>query len=295
MHQDVLELRAFYYRTRLGRAAQRALQEALRSFWPDVSGLRIAGFGFAAPLLRPFLGEADRVISLMPAQQGVMPWPSGGPNVSTLVEETHWPLSAGSIDRLVVVHGFETSEHPVNLLAEIWRVLASGGQAVFVVPNRAGLWARRDVTPFGNGRPYTVGQLEAQLKKHQFCPLRDAAALYWPPTHRKFWLRTAGLWERVGRRYDPRLIAGALLLEAGKQIFARPSGGSPSMLPGALEVLEGLRGVPPKPASSRYIDMVAPAQPSETRKVDSACAPGTSQVFDAMGQEAIPRLPRGRL
>ncbi|WP_424932717.1 class I SAM-dependent methyltransferase [Amaricoccus macauensis] len=250
MHQDVLDLRAFYYRTRLGRSTQRALQEALRAFWPDVHGLRLAGFGFAAPLLRPFLGEAERVISLMPAQQGVMPWPSGAPNVSALVEETHWPLAAGSIDRLIVAHGFETSEHPVDLLAEIWRVLAPGGQAVFVVPNRAGLWARRDITPFGNGRPYTVGQLEAQLEKHRFCPMRDAAALYWPPTHRKFWHRTAGLWERMGRRYDPRLIAGALLLEAGKQVYARPNGGSPSVLPGALEVLEGLRGKPPKPASS---------------------------------------------
>jgi SAM-dependent methyltransferase len=250
MHQDVLDLRSFYYRTRLGRSAQRALQEALRSFWPDVHEMQVAGYGFAAPLLRPFLGEARRVLSLMPAQQGVMPWPSGGPNLSTLVEETHWPISAGSIDRLVVAHGLETSEHPVDLLAEVWRVLAPGGQVVFVVPNRTGLWARRDVTPFGNGRPYTAGQLEAQLEKHRFQPMRHAAALYWPPSHRKFWLRTAGLWERFGRRYDPRLMAGALVLEAEKQVFARPKGGSPAKLPTALGVLEGLAGSKPKPASN---------------------------------------------
>ena len=35
MHLDVLDLRAFYYRTRLGRSAQRALQEALRALWPE--------------------------------------------------------------------------------------------------------------------------------------------------------------------------------------------------------------------------------------------------------------------
>lgn len=251
MHQDVLDLRTFYYRTRLGRSAQRALQEALRSFWPNVSDMHVAGFGFAAPLLRPFLWEAQRVISLMPAQQGVMPWPSGGPNLSALVEETHWPVPAGSIDRLVVAHGLETSEHPVDLLAEIWRILAPGGQVVFVVPNRTGLWARRDITPFGNGRPYTAGQLEAQLQKHRFSPLRHAAALYWPPSHRKFWLRTAGLWERFGRRYDPMLIAGALVLEAEKQVYARPKGSSSAKLPGALEVLEGLAGSKPRPASNR--------------------------------------------
>ena len=49
MYQDVLDLRTFYYRTRLGRAAQRALQEALRAFWSDVHDMQVAGFGFAAP------------------------------------------------------------------------------------------------------------------------------------------------------------------------------------------------------------------------------------------------------
>ena len=77
MHLDVLDLRAFYYRTRLGRAAQRALQEALRSLWPDTSGMTVVGFGFAAPMLRPFLRDARRVIGLMPGQQGVMPGPPG--------------------------------------------------------------------------------------------------------------------------------------------------------------------------------------------------------------------------
>lgn len=261
MYQDVLDLRTFYYRTRLGRAAQRALQEALRAFWSDVHDMQVAGFGFAAPLLRPFLGEARRVISLMPAQQGVMPWPSGAPNVSALVEETHWPIPAGSIDRLVVAHGFETSERPVDLLAEIWRVLAPGGQVIFVVPNRAGLWARRDVTPFGNGRPYTLGQIEAQLDKHRFEAGRHAAALYWPPSHRKFWLRTSGLWERIGRRYDPRLMAGALLVEASKQVFARPQNGARVVVPGPLEVLEGLAGAPPRPVSNMRRSATQPSRP----------------------------------
>ena len=60
MHLDVIDLRRFYYRTPLGRATQRSLQEAIRALWPDVSGETVAGFGFAAPLLRPFLGEAAR-------------------------------------------------------------------------------------------------------------------------------------------------------------------------------------------------------------------------------------------
>ena len=86
--------------------------------------MTVAGFGFAAPLLRPFLSDARRVIGLMPSQQGVMPWPVGAPNLCALVEETHWPLAAGVVDRLIVAHGLETCDQPDALLAEIWRVLA---------------------------------------------------------------------------------------------------------------------------------------------------------------------------
>ena len=172
MHLDVLDLRAFYYRTHLGRLAQRALQEALRRLWPETRGLTVVGYGFAAPMLRPFLADARRVLALMPSPQGVMPWPPGGPNVAALVEETHWPIEAASVDRLIVAHGLETCERPDALLAEIWRVLAPGGRAIFIVPNRSGLWARRDATPFGYGRPYSLGQLEAVLRQP---PLRPRA------------------------------------------------------------------------------------------------------------------------
>ena len=55
MHLDVIDLRRFYYRTPLGRAAQRSLQEAIRALWPNVAGETVVGFGFAAPLLRPTL------------------------------------------------------------------------------------------------------------------------------------------------------------------------------------------------------------------------------------------------
>lgn len=259
MHLDVLDLRAFYYRTKLGRSAQRALQEALRSLWPDTRGLTVAGFGFAAPVLRPFQKDAHRVIGLMPAQQGVMPWPAGAPNVSALVEETHWPLAAGTVERLIVAHGLETCERPDALLAEIWRVLAPGGRVVFIVPNRSGLWARRDATPFGFGRPYSFGQLEALLRKQRFAPERHAAALYAPPSHRRFWLQTAHLWERLGRRLDPHFVAGALLVEASKQVFARPVSGSKVTVPGPLDVLEGLAGKKPEPVSGRSRRRPAPA------------------------------------
>ena len=248
MHLDVVDLRAFYYRTKLGRSTQRALQEALVEMWPDTTGMNVAGFGFAAPLLRPFLKSSKRVLCLMPGQQGVMPWPPGESNLSALVEEYNWPLDAGMVDRLIVGHGLETCDHPGALLDEIWRVLAPGGSVVFVVPNRSGIWARRDSTPFGYGRPYSLSQLEAQLRAHRFQPERHVNALYGAPSHKRYWLKSARFWEAVGRWLDSRMVAGALLVEATKQVYATPDGGLRDTVKDRLSILDGLGK--PKPATN---------------------------------------------
>lgn len=226
MHLDVLDLRTFYYRTQLGRAAQKAIREQLLRFWPEAARQTVVGFGFAVPLLRPYLTDARRVTALMPGPQGVMPWPAGLPNVSVLCEETLWPVATGHVDRLVTLHGLETSENPDGVLAEAHRVLGPGGRAIFIVPNRGGLWARRDRTPFGFGRPYSLGQLEAQLKRAGFDIGRHAAALFQPPTERRFWLKTGPLWEGLGRKVSGRYAGGVLFVEAAKSVPA-PMRGSP--------------------------------------------------------------------
>lgn len=252
MHLDVVDLRKFYYGTGLGRLVQRTLQERLRALWPDVRGMTVVGFGFAAPFLRPFKGEAERTLCLMPAQQGVCPWPPEGPNLSALVEETLWPLPKGFADRILVAHGLETCERPHALLEEIRRVLAPGGRAIFLAPNRAGLWARRDGTPFGYGRPYSSGQLEATLARHEFSPERTEAALYMPPSQARFWLRTGPMLERFGQRLDAQRLAGVTVVEATRLVFIAPKSGVKEASRVPLRVLDGLRPVPaPKPATGR--------------------------------------------
>lgn len=246
MHLDVLDLRQFYYRTRLGRAAQKAIRDRLRIIWPEAKGQTVAGFGFAVPLLRPFLVDARRVIGLMPAPQGVMHWPAGMANVSVLVEETLWPLETGSVDKLVLLHGLETSENPTAVLDECTRVLGPGGRAVFIVPNRSGLWARRDRTPFGFGRPYSLGQLEAQVKRAGLIPERHAAALFAPPSGGNFWLRAHNVIERVGQAVSSSGGGGVILLEVSKQVPARPRTGLADRVKRPLRVLEGV----PEPAAS---------------------------------------------
>lgn len=251
MHLDVQDLRNFYYRTQLGRVAQRAIRDRVVDLWPVQSGQTVAGFGFAVPLLRPYLADSRRVIGLMPGPQGVMPWPAGMENVSVLCEETHWPVPTGLVDRLVMLHGLETSEHPTAVLEEAHRVLGPGGKALIVVPNRSGLWSRRDGTPFGFGRPYSMTQLEAQLKRHGFTPERTAAALFVPPSSGRFWLRTADFWEGIGQRFGPWLAGGVLMVEASKQVYAPTRGGLGAVVRRPLKVLEGVGKGVPEPAMNR--------------------------------------------
>jgi len=250
MHLDVLDLRDFYYRSALGRAAQKVIRDELTAMWPNCKGHVVAGYGFAVPLLRPFLKDARRVVGLMPGPQGVMPWPPDGKNVSVLCEDTMWPLETGHVDRLVMLHGLETTEQPSLLLDEAWRVLGPGGRAVIVVPNRAGLWSRSDKTPFGYGRPYSLSQLEAQLRRHQFVPERTMSTLFQLPSSRKLWRKSAGFLERVGH-YIPVIAAGGvLIIEVSKHANpTRP--GLTEAVRKPLKVLEGMAKPAPKPESAR--------------------------------------------
>ncbi len=256
MHLDVNDLKTFYYRTRLGRAAQRVIQTRVMQTWPEAKGQTVVGFGFAVPLLRPYLGTARRVIGLMPAPQGVMAWPAGGDNVSVLCEDTRWPVPTGLVDRLVMMHGLETSETPSAVLDEARRVLGPGGRMLLILPNRAGLWARSDQTPFGYGRPYSLGQVEGQLKRHGFAAERHEVALFQPPTHRRFWLRAGPLCERVGRRLSNRYAGGVLLVEAVQEQFKPRGTPVRDGLPDPMRVLEGIKpaagaGVPARSRRER--------------------------------------------
>jgi hypothetical protein len=108
------------------------------------------------------------------------------------------------------------------MLKEVWRVLAGGGRLLIIAPNRRGIWARLDRTPFGSGRPYTMSQLSQLLRDEQFTPVGSDAALFIPPASSRVMLRSALAWERIGRRWFPT-FAGVLLVEATKQIYAKPN------------------------------------------------------------------------
>jgi SAM-dependent methyltransferase len=218
MRPDVVDLRAFYA-SPLGVVARRILRRQVRAFWPDLSGLRVLGIGYATPFLRQFADEAERVIAVMPAAQGVVHWPTEGPGLVALSDEAELPLPDASIDRVLVVHGLEVSDHMGAFLHEIARVLTPAGRIIVVVPNRRGLWARLERTPFAHGRPFSGRQLTQLLRQHLFNPTRWGAALYLPPTEWRVALRAAMAVENAGARWWPR-FAGLLMVEASKQIYA---------------------------------------------------------------------------
>lgn len=217
MWMDVVDLRDFYA-TSLGHVAARAVRQRIREFWPDLAGRNVLGLGYSLPYLAPFLDEAERVIAAMPAGQGVLHWPRSGPNRTVLVDEADLPLPDNSIDRVLLVHGIESSEQLRPMLREVWRVLTDSGRMLAVVPNRRGIWARLERTPFGHGHPFTPGQLSRLLRDGLFTPTAQAGALFMPPVRSRMVLGAAAAWERAGRWF-PR-FAGVVLMEAGKQIYA---------------------------------------------------------------------------
>lgn len=220
-HIDVEELRDFYA-TPLGQMVRRGLARRIRQRWASVKGETLIGLGYAAPYLGSFRGEAGRIGALMPSSQGALVWPAEGKRLAVLVEEDRLPLADSSVERLLAVHCLEAAERVQPLLREVWRVLAPEGRLLLVVPNRRGIWARTDATPFGHGRPYSRGQLDRLLRDALFTPIAFETALYAPPIGHRLLLRSATAIERLGARLTPA-FAGVIIVEASKELVA-PAG-----------------------------------------------------------------------
>lgn len=222
MFNDAVDLWDFYG-TRVGQVARRMIRRRIRELWPNTKGETVLGLGYATPFLRPFRDEAERVIAVMPSQQGVLHWPREGKGLVCLSDEAELPLQDVSVDRVLLVHALECTEQLRPMLQEIWRVLAGNGKLLVVVPNRRGIWARLDRTPFGHGHPYSPSQLSRLLKDNMFAPSLTAHALYMPPSNSPLLLRSASAVEKLGERWFNR-FSGVVLIEATKQIYARPKG-----------------------------------------------------------------------
>ena len=218
MLTDVVDLRFFYVST-LGQVARRMVRRRLRELWPDVTGQNVLGLGYAVPYLNGFREEAERVLAAMPAGQGVLHWPPDEAGLTTLIDELELPFPDLSMDRVLLIHALECAEQVRPLMREIWRVRSGSGRLLVVGPNRRGIWARLERTPFGHGLPYTPGQLSRVLRDNLFTPLESHPALFVPPVHSRMVLSSAPAWEQIGRRIFTT-FSGVVMTEAVKQIYA---------------------------------------------------------------------------
>ena len=187
--------------------------------------IRILGLGFAQPYLNHVLyflpkGRCGQpMVGASPAEMGVISWPVGKPNRMAQVRPDALPFADEQFDQVIMAHLLEGSESPQGALRETWRVLVPGGRLLCMVPNRGGLWARRDTTPFGCGRPFSPRQLTNLLTESLFMPCQSRFALFMPPIAERYFPRAAPAWEKAGNRWFAPL-GGAILCEAEKVVYA---------------------------------------------------------------------------
>lgn len=207
-----------FYATPAGLLAARLLRDRLHAMWPALPGQSVLGLGYASPFLRLWREEAAHCVALVTHHLPRWRWPRKAPSCTAVAEEEALPFPDLLFDRVLIVHGLEHAENTRRLLREAWRVLKDDGRVLVVVPNRLGLWAHMERTPFGHGHPWSRPQLEALLRRQMFAVERHDAALFVPPFRARALLRGAGVWERVGRAAWPGM-GGVTLMEATKDVF----------------------------------------------------------------------------
>jgi len=219
MHMDVVDLREFYS-SRLGKAAERSISMALSGVWDanSTKNIRLLAMGYPVPWLDRFSADTQSCLALMPAHQGAVHWPVGKPSCTALVFDDDLPLPDSSVDMILMAHLLEHSENVEHTLHEAWRVLAPNGKLILVLPNRRGVWARFEHTPFGTGRPFSRGQITRFLRNAQFSPEKWSDALHFPPSKRDSVLKMHAGIERIGRRVWPA-FSGVIIVEAAKKLY----------------------------------------------------------------------------
>ena len=205
-----------FYASAQGATVRHLVWERLAALWPDLRGQVVLGLGYAGPYLPLWRGTANRCIDASPGWIG-----QAAPDrrMACAVAEETLPFADLSVDRVLVVHGLENADNARRLLREVWRVLKDDGRLLVVAPNRVGMWAHSERTPFGQGQPYSPGQVSRLLAASLFSVERRDSALYLPPLRYRVVLRSAALFERAGRQLAPR-FAGLTLAEAVKDTYA---------------------------------------------------------------------------
>ncbi|WP_332065184.1 class I SAM-dependent methyltransferase [Bartonella sp. CB189] len=214
---DIVTLRNFYD-SALGMRVQETLCSQLNACWPDLTGKRVMGFGYAVPYLSALCTRAQQCFAFMPAAQGASPWPCASNVATALVFEEDLPLPDASIDCILLVHALEYTENSSETLNEIWRVLVPSGHLIVVVPNRSGFWARNGCTPFGYGEPYSRQQIARLFAKTNFVSGPVQEIIHYTPSS-SYISRLFSIFYEPLARYLLPYFGGLLICQAQKRVY----------------------------------------------------------------------------
>jgi SAM-dependent methyltransferase len=226
MQYNIDDLSSFYD-GKYGKVASKFIAELLKKRWENLHNLEILGFGYTCPLL-DYLCESNlppkeptRIINYNFPDGVAQKYTPYGKNISIIGEPENLPFAENSFDRILLCHALEETGNPQKMLRELWRVLRPEGRIVFIVPNRRGLLARMDNTPFGQGRPYSKSQFSEFLTNGMFEINLAKRVLFLPPIDNIANEKAAKFCEEIGQAILPHL-GGLLFFEATKRIAIEP-------------------------------------------------------------------------
>jgi len=185
----------------------------LSAIWPALNERDVLGYGYSTPFLAPYQDEAKRVVLAMPGTMGAIAHCSSRGTITCLTESIALPFEDAQFDYVLVSHGVEEAALLPELMKELWRVTRPEGRVIIIAPNRAGLWARMDRSPFGAGRPFSRNQLKTLLKDAGFIPTLSSGALYIPPLKFCTGKTVLNVIETIGETVWPG-FSGLVLVEA---------------------------------------------------------------------------------
>ena len=222
---DDVQAVADFYSSRRGRVAAQQLRRHLLRIWPDLGNQTLLGLGHATPFLPLWQARARLCIDASTGGAGAarplarLPRPGTSAPARCLVQDDTLPFSDLAFDRILMTHAIENATHAAGMLRAAWHALRNDGRILIVVPNRTGLWAHSESTPFADGTPYSTGRIERLLARCLFRVERMQGGLYFPPSGLRPVLRAGSMLEAAGRYVTPRL-AGVLMVEAVKDVYA---------------------------------------------------------------------------
>ncbi|GEN62046.1 methyltransferase type 11 [Acetobacter oeni] len=219
MHDEVRTAAAFYA-SPAGERTVRLLGPHLTRRWPELTGQRLLGLGFAAPYL-PLWDDSSALTvaarlkaAISSSESSIIHYPR-----ECVVSGKGLPFDDLSFDRILMIHALETDHAEAGLLRAVWKILKDDGRLLLVIPNRRGLWAFSDTTPFGQGTPFSQGQIRLRLGQAMFHVEHSETGLYVPP-FRKFGSGKIGQTiEKAGGTVLPA-FGGVVIVEAVKNIWS---------------------------------------------------------------------------